>query len=84
MTPLRPPTPVLWAPKFRTHLMKWLTRMDRRKARQMAAKNQSIVDAQWRAAYDAWWMDVGWMEAAMTPQDAWRYVLDVREGRIRP
>jgi hypothetical protein len=78
----RPPTPVLWAPRFRKHLMRWLTSMDRRKAKRLAAINQTALDAQWRQAYDEWWFEHGWAEGAMTPDQAWQWVLDSRQGKV--
>ena len=49
MKSLPSPSPSLWAPRCRIWLMRWLARMDRRKARQLAASNLTVLDVQWKA-----------------------------------
>jgi hypothetical protein len=62
--PLPQPTPVLWAPRTRYWLNRAFVRLDRRKARQLAAHNMNVLDHQWRTAYHAWWIERGWAEGA--------------------
>jgi hypothetical protein len=62
--------------------------MDRRKARQLAARNLSVLDAQWRQRYDHWWNNEnGWASGAEPPDQAYATALrnrrpaPTREGR---
>ena len=76
------PAPILWAPRLRHWLNRWLTRMDRRKARRLAADQQTAVDFQWRAAYTRWWNEHGWQYGAPLPEQAFHQMRAARaEGR---
>jgi hypothetical protein len=79
-TNLPPPPPALWAPRTRNLLNRWLTRMDRRKARHLAGANQTAVDWYWHRAYTEWWHAHGWHEGARTPDQAWNDMMRSRKG----
>ena len=78
--PLPPPPPVLWAPRLRRWLMHALAHQDRLKAGRLAAKNQVVVDAGWKAAYEQWWDHWGWWEGAPPPDQA---AADLAANRTR-
>jgi hypothetical protein len=73
----------VWAPRFRTWLNRWLSRMDRRTCRKLAANNQSILDWQWHRADETWWNDQqGWSTGAEPPEQA--YATMIRNRRPAP
>ena len=82
MNTLPPPAPPVWAPRFRKWLNRWLTAMDRRKARQLAGSNQSVLDIQWKARYREWWDAGGWATGAAPPDEA--YWTMIRHRRSAP
>ena len=76
---LPPPVPPVWAPRLRRWLLRFCNRMDRRKARRLAATNQSILDLHWKAAYTQWWNEgAGWSTGAAPPDQAFTAMLAAR------
>jgi hypothetical protein len=70
--------PVLWAPRFRTHLCRALAWADRRKAARLARVWLDHADAAWRLEYDRWWWDHGWLQGADTADQAYAKVQATR------
>ena len=85
-TVLPPPTPAVWAPRFRALLARLLLRLDRRKARILARKGITIHDVAWREAYREWWFADGWKEGAKPPKDVWDDLIRQRadEAKVKP
>lgn len=78
MSTLPPPPPVLWAPRFRRRLQRFLVRMDRRKARHLLAQSRSAAEVFWQREYAVWWDNHGWAQGAPTAEQALR---DLRAHR---
>jgi hypothetical protein len=62
-------------------MQRMFTALERRKAREMLRRDQTILDLQWRRQYETWWHDGGWSIGAPDVERAYDAMI---RGRTTP